>query len=78
MTSASLLPLAEHLVEEAVDRLLKVEVPVHVEVPHLATHLYEEVDHGGGGPEDHLGVLGDDPAGDSVPAAPHLAHVAPH
>ena len=78
VTSSSLLPFTEHLVEKAIDCLLEVEVSVHVEVPHFAAHLNEEVDHGRSGPEHNLGVLCDDPAGDSVPAAPHLTHVTPH
>ena len=78
VTSSGLLPLAEHLVKEAIDGLLKVKVPVHVKVPHLAAHLYEEVDHGRGGPEDHLGVLSDDSTGDPVTSAPHLTHITAH
>ena len=78
MTSSGLLPLAEHLIKETIDSLLEVKIPVHVKVPHLAAHLYEEVDHGGGGPEDHLGLLSDDTAGHSVTPPPHLAHITPN
>ena len=78
VTSSSLLPLAEHLVKEAIDGRLEVKVPVHVKVLNLAAHLYEEVDHGGGGPEDHNGALSDDSTGDSVTLTPYFTHITPH
>ena len=41
MAGSSLLPLAKHLVQETIDSFLKIQIPVHVKVPHLTAHLYE-------------------------------------